>query len=239
MKNLFAQTNGPRVFNLQKQIKELRQGEMSITDFFTQLKVFWDQLQNLSPFPTCTCGKYLCNINKRLTDLQVKESVMKFLMGLNDFFSQVRTQVLLMDPIPSLSKVYSLLTQEETQRTAPNASVVKVDSTVLAAKLSNDIIVLILVARARTCQFALIVARLVTQWINVISCMVFHRGLSSRISLLWLIKSLQNFCPLLLQCITRILLLHLNSVNSFLPCLVLQAHLLQYHLKSNKLPWPM
>ena len=56
----------------------------------------------------------MCNINKRLIDLQVKESIMKFLMGVNDSFSQVRTQVLLMDPIPSLSKVYSLLIQEET-----------------------------------------------------------------------------------------------------------------------------
>ncbi|XP_030949946.1 uncharacterized protein LOC115973845 [Quercus lobata] len=138
LKNHFAQTNRPRVFNLQKQITELHQGEMSITDFFKQLKVFWDQLQNLSPFPTCTFGKCLCNINKRLTNLQVKESMMKFLMGLNDSFSQVRTQVLLMDPIPSLSKVYSLIIQEETQRTASNASVVKVDSTVLVAKLSND-----------------------------------------------------------------------------------------------------
>ena len=35
LKNRFAQTNGPRVFNLQKQITELHQGEMSITDFFT------------------------------------------------------------------------------------------------------------------------------------------------------------------------------------------------------------
>ena len=44
LKNHFAQTNGPRVFNLQKDIAELHQGELSITDFFTQLKVFWDQL---------------------------------------------------------------------------------------------------------------------------------------------------------------------------------------------------
>ena len=138
LKNRFSQTNGPRVFNLQKDIAELHQGEMSITDFFTQLKVFWDQLQNLSPFPSCTCGKCICNINKRLTDLQVRESVMKFLMGLNDSFSQVRSQVLLMDPIPSLSKVYSLLIQEETQRSVPNTSFAKVDSTALAAKLSNE-----------------------------------------------------------------------------------------------------
>ena len=80
----------------------------------------------------------MCNINKRLTNLQVKESVMKFLMGVNDSFSQVRTQVLLMNPIPSLSKVYSLLIQEETQKSIPNASVVKVDSIVLAAKMSTD-----------------------------------------------------------------------------------------------------
>ena len=43
-----------------------------------------------------------------------------------------------MDPIPSLSKVYSLLIQEETQRSVPNASFAKVDSTALAAKLSNE-----------------------------------------------------------------------------------------------------
>ena len=111
---------------------------MSITDFYTQLKVFWDQLWNLSSFPSCTCGKCVCNIDKRLTDLQVRASVMKFLMWLNDSFSQVRTQVLLMDPIPSLSKVYSLLIQEETQRWIPNASVVKVDSIILVAKMPND-----------------------------------------------------------------------------------------------------
>ena len=63
---------------------------------------------------------------------------MKFLMGLNDSFSQVQSQVLLMDQIPSLSKVYSLLIQEETQRSVPNISFAKVDSTALAAKLSNE-----------------------------------------------------------------------------------------------------
>ena len=138
LKNRFAQTNGPRVFNLQKEISELHQGEMSITDFFTQLKVFWDQLQNLSPFPSCTCGKCMCNINKRLHDLQGQEFAMKFLIGVNESFSQVRSRVLLMDPIPSLSKVYSLMIQEETQRSIPNAPVVKVDFTVLATKVSTD-----------------------------------------------------------------------------------------------------
>ena len=62
---------------------------------------------------------------------------MKFLMGLNESFSQVRTQVLLMDPIPSLSRVYSLLIPKETQRSITNPLVVKVDSTTLVAKMPN------------------------------------------------------------------------------------------------------
>ena len=41
---------------------------------------------------------------------------MSFLMGLNDTYASVRGQILLMDPIPSLSKVFSLLLQDEKQR---------------------------------------------------------------------------------------------------------------------------
>ena len=57
----------------------------------------------------------MCGINQRLKTLQVKESTMKFLMGVNDAFSQVRTQILLMDPLPSVSKAHSLFIQEEMQ----------------------------------------------------------------------------------------------------------------------------
>ena len=38
-RTLFCQGNGPKVFNIQKQIAELHQGEQSITDYFTQLKI--------------------------------------------------------------------------------------------------------------------------------------------------------------------------------------------------------
>ena len=115
----------------------MHQGEVFITDFFTQLKVLQDHLQSYSPFPSCTCGKCVCNVNKRLTELQVKESVMKFLIGVNDSFSQVRTQVLLMDPLPSLNKVYSLLIQEEVQRIVTSGASTRVESTILATKGQN------------------------------------------------------------------------------------------------------
>ena len=59
---------------------------------------------------------------------------MKFLMGVNDSFSQVRTQILFMDPFPFVSKVYSLLIQEETQRSTTHCFNPKVESTALIAK---------------------------------------------------------------------------------------------------------
>ena len=78
----------------------------------------------------------MCSINQRLKNLQAKESIMKFLMGVNDSFSQVRTQILLMDPLPSVNKAHSLFIQEEMQRSITNA--VRVESTVLATKSSRN-----------------------------------------------------------------------------------------------------
>lgn len=42
--------------------------------------------------------------------------IMTFLMGLNDSYAQVRGQILLMEPLPRINKVFSLIIQEERQR---------------------------------------------------------------------------------------------------------------------------
>ena len=57
---------------------------------------------------------------------------MKFLIGLGESFSQVKTQILLMDPLPSIKKAYSLFIQEEMKRSVRNS--IKVESTTLAIK---------------------------------------------------------------------------------------------------------
>ena len=45
---------------------------------------------------------------------------MQFLMGLNDSYIPTRTQILLMDPVPSITKVFALVVQEECQCTINN-----------------------------------------------------------------------------------------------------------------------
>ena len=53
---------------------------------------------------------------KSILKLYSQERVLQFSMGLNDSFSTVRAQILLMDPFPSTNKVFSLIIQEEKQR---------------------------------------------------------------------------------------------------------------------------
>lgn len=38
-------------------------------------------------------------------------------MGLNDSYSHVRSQILMLDPLPSVNQAYSILSQEESHRT--------------------------------------------------------------------------------------------------------------------------
>ncbi|XP_023900878.1 uncharacterized protein LOC112012717 [Quercus suber] len=59
---------------------------------------------------------------------------MQFLNGSNEAFSQVRTQILMMEPSPSIDKAFSLVIQEERQRALGFNGSVSVDSTALAVK---------------------------------------------------------------------------------------------------------
>ena len=92
------------------------QGDAIVTTFFTNLQASWDQLFNLKPLPFCSCGKCVCGVNDEITFFHHQDFLMQFLNGLNELYSQVRTQILMMEPSPSIDKAFSLVIQEERQR---------------------------------------------------------------------------------------------------------------------------
>ena len=94
----------------------MMQGAATVTGFFTDLQAAWDQLLNFRPLPCCSCGKCTFGVNDKITAFQHQDSLMQFLNGLNDSYSQVRTQILMMEPSPSIDKEFSLVIQEERQR---------------------------------------------------------------------------------------------------------------------------
>ncbi|KAL5552462.1 hypothetical protein UlMin_039863 [Ulmus minor] len=114
LKDRFQQRNGPRIFQLRRQLMNRVQDQNSVSLYFTKLKTIWEELSNFRP--VCTCGKCTCGGVKELNSHYQMEYIMSFLMGLNDSFTQVKGQLLLMDPLPPINKVFALISQEEHQR---------------------------------------------------------------------------------------------------------------------------
>ena len=136
---MFSQGNGLGIYQLQKDLASFSQGELFVTEYFTNLSIPWDEIQNYEPLPTCSCEKCVCHVNEKISNIHHREVVMQLLMGLNDSFSHIQGKILLMDPIPFVEKVYSLLIQDEKQRSVGQGSNIGpfVESTALAVKAMN------------------------------------------------------------------------------------------------------
>ncbi|GKV06325.1 hypothetical protein SLEP1_g18226 [Rubroshorea leprosula] len=89
------------------------------------------------PVPTssygCTCGA-----KKEFTRTRETEKVHQFLMGLNENFSTIHSQILNMEPLPSLNKVYSMATKEEKQQMVSASRSPAIEAMALAEKTSYN-----------------------------------------------------------------------------------------------------
>lgn len=87
-----------------------------MTDYFTQLKILWDELNNFRPIPSCSYNiPCSCGALDTIKIYMKDDYVIRFLKGLNDQFATVKSQIMLMEPLPSINKVFSLAVQQERQ----------------------------------------------------------------------------------------------------------------------------
>ncbi|KAL0462087.1 UNVERIFIED_CONTAM: hypothetical protein Slati_0096300 [Sesamum latifolium] len=84
---------------------------MSVAVYFTKLKKLWDELVSLDPKPSCSCGA-----SKKISEKTASNQLIQFLMGLSDAYDHVRSQVVLMDPLPTVGKAYSMFLRLKKQR---------------------------------------------------------------------------------------------------------------------------
>ncbi|KAL6212990.1 hypothetical protein ACLB2K_018205 [Fragaria x ananassa] len=117
-------------------------GSDTVTMFFTKLKSLWDERDTICDLQACNCaegakvGEYIKNLK-----------TMQFIMGLNANYDTVRGNIVSLDPLPSVNKVYSMALRHEKQATASNNS--KVVSHLLSpcknklpVKVSRKIVIL-------------------------------------------------------------------------------------------------
>ncbi|KAL2246098.1 UNVERIFIED_CONTAM: hypothetical protein Sindi_2878000 [Sesamum indicum] len=107
----FGDSNGPMLYDIQRRISSLSQGDMTISAYFTKLKKLWDELAHLDPLPNCSC-----DASKLLASQESSRQLIQFFMGLEDTYDHIRSQILLMEPLPTIGKAYSMLLRIEKQR---------------------------------------------------------------------------------------------------------------------------
>lgn len=109
-----------RVYNMscrsKFEISHVSQNHLSITDYFIDFKCVWNELVNYDPYPEYSCGAM-----KILDEKNDYDYVMRFLMGLNENYSTIRSKVLMSNPIPDINQINSLVIQEQRQKSINNA----------------------------------------------------------------------------------------------------------------------
>ncbi|XP_031275302.1 uncharacterized protein LOC116133755 [Pistacia vera] len=97
LKDRFSQSNALKIYQLKQSISSLKQEGMSVSLYFTQLKSLWEELSSIVCITPCICGNAKSSI-----DQQNQDRAMEFLQGFHDRFSAIRSQILLMEPFPSI-----------------------------------------------------------------------------------------------------------------------------------------
>ncbi|XP_055823271.1 uncharacterized protein LOC129891811 [Solanum dulcamara] len=115
LKEKFDKKNSVRTFYLHKEIAFLTQGSNTVSFYFSRLSDLWDEFDALIPPPTCNC-----ETSRVFTKHKQKHRIFQLFTGLNDSYSRAKSQILMMQPLPSLNQIYALVMQKESQRSLTN-----------------------------------------------------------------------------------------------------------------------
>ncbi|XP_021765865.1 uncharacterized protein LOC110730064 [Chenopodium quinoa] len=110
----FSLVNGSRKYKLNKELYDTKQQSMTISEYYTQMKAIWEELESLNVLPSI--GEVNAEVAAFLTALgkqNEEQKLFQFLNGLDDAHGAQRSQILMMKTLPSVETTCSFLEQEE------------------------------------------------------------------------------------------------------------------------------
>ncbi|XP_019229907.1 PREDICTED: uncharacterized protein LOC109210885 [Nicotiana attenuata] len=116
LEDRYGQSDVAQLFGLRKKLLEIVQGSNDIATYFNNIKAIWDELNALDAKIPCTCIECICEAKHKNKAIEEGRQLVQFLMGLNETYTACRGNIMMMTPIPNIDKAYSLLLQEERQR---------------------------------------------------------------------------------------------------------------------------
>ncbi|XP_075099064.1 uncharacterized protein LOC142175950 [Nicotiana tabacum] len=125
----FDRSNLTRIYHLWTAIATLRQGTDSVTSYYSKMKDLWDELDVIAPLASCDCEE-----SRPSVELLKNIRLLQFLMGLNESYGNIRSNILAKRPVIIVNEAYAIVTQEESQRTLGVTNTLKDPLTMLAGK---------------------------------------------------------------------------------------------------------
>ncbi|XP_070004863.1 uncharacterized protein [Nicotiana sylvestris] len=112
LEDRYDQTNGAKLYKLQKEISDVSQGALDITGYYTKIKRLWEELNTLNTHAQCNCT-CTCGAKANMHKAEQDRRLIQFLMGLNEVYTAVRGSILTMNPLSSIAQSFSIMIQEE------------------------------------------------------------------------------------------------------------------------------
>lgn len=117
----YSVVNVPHIHQLKSEIASCKQDNMEVVEFYSNLMGLWSELANNIKIPnsTCkrTCGKCDCDTHGAIIKMMEEDKAHQFLMGLDDdLYSNIRGQILALDPVPPLDRIFNMVQQAVNHR---------------------------------------------------------------------------------------------------------------------------
>lgn len=81
----FSQCDMFRIADLQEDIFRLSQGNLGVSEYYTELKGLWDELENFCPLSSCKCStKCSCGALESVCTFRDQDYTIRFLKGLSE-----------------------------------------------------------------------------------------------------------------------------------------------------------
>ncbi|KAI5393891.1 hypothetical protein KIW84_060842 [Lathyrus oleraceus] len=140
----FSHSDIFRISDIQEELYKFRQGTLDVSNYFTHLKVLWDELENYRPIRSCSCAiPCSCGATASIRRYREQDYVIRFLKGLNEKFTHSKSQIMTMNPLPEIDKAFSLVIQQEREMNNIISSIMPVvgkgeEGVALSAQASPD-----------------------------------------------------------------------------------------------------
>ncbi|GJV29893.1 ribonuclease H-like domain-containing protein [Tanacetum coccineum] len=136
LQETYDKMDGSVIFNIIYKINGLKQGDMSVLDYYHKLNSLWREFDTLTLLHTCTCAAHegVLKHNQLVRLIQ-------FLMGLNDVYQNIRSNILAREPFSDVKEAFNVISMEESHRGLHHGSGSgnKVQPAVFVAKTNNFI----------------------------------------------------------------------------------------------------